>query len=503
MYAFGNQWAVKDLPAILLIISVPILLVTPDLFPLLGNLDSRRITTVTTSLFLTTLSLIFLNRIPLEVPRQTVVLISLLFVSMLLSTALSAYPWQGVLRLSELYMLIVFSGIFAFYISQVSQKTRELLFISLLSAAAVTLLGFSIQWLASDSPETYPWVNHAPFFTNIRHAGAVINMLLPAGLYLFYRKKTLNIAGFTSVSLLWALLFWMGGRAPVLSSTLVTLTAIILFPHDRLKLITAVVTGLLLAQYFMTDSPSMQLFRLFHVDPEKDLDQISSGRITIYIESLKYWFESSVLLGAGADAYRYITPPILSPGIHHPHNSVIEFLLSFGLIGTVLAAVLVIKFISMAKPLIIKAIKKKEPSILLMSALSLCSGLIHSLLSGVLYIPYSIFLFSSVTGILLGSIMTVKSQPVRSCFPVKDKITLIVLILYIPITLAITELYGSRNRTPSSEWLRFNAEYPIYLDIDLWINHTSPATQKTLLKIGAQYSDHQEYYQELLDHAQE
>ena len=358
-----------------------------------------------------------------------------------------------------------------------------------------------------DDPQNYDWVSSPPLFINIRHFGAVLTLSFPIGLWLLtLNGKSNKTIAITCLSLLSALLFWTGGRGPVLA---VALISIIFLAHNRSaipSLLLAVISGLILSQWFTVNNESMSLFRLFNLNiDDKTLDELSSSRLTIYSQSLLYWWNNAPLTGLGADAYRYITPPIAYANINHPHNIAIELLISFGIPGLLLPALLLTGFVStlLKRPSLQSATDKKiqpesvhRENVTVATALAALAGLIHANLSGVLYIPYSSWLFATMMAPCIAA--TIDHDKVIGDINIRMPVLLLLVLACSVTTTAFLQLKGSQIKQPADRWIAFNINYPVYLNIDYWLTDSrqkgDTTREEMLLQAGSHLSDRQQDY---------
>src|SRR5690606_12123799 len=143
---------------------------------------------------------------------------------------------------------------------------RQRLLLGLLSVPLFCLLTYLIYWYMLDDPHNYDWVSSPPLFINIRHFGAVLTLSFPIGLWLLtLNGKHSKTIAFLCLTILWALLFWTGGRGPVLAACLISAIFLFLNPRVLRPLLFTTFTGLILSQWFTVNNGSMSLFRLFNM----------------------------------------------------------------------------------------------------------------------------------------------------------------------------------------------------------------------------------------------
>lgn len=508
---FGKEWKTAELPILLTIILLPAMLFFREVNPQLWSIEAIRIPVVAAQLVIICCCLFFISPRQLTLTRPTALLLAIWLLWILLACILSDHPWQSAMRLTEIITNLLYAGLLGVYLAGQPAIWRQRLLLSLLSIPLLCLLTYLAYWHMLDDPHNYDWVNSPPLFINIRHFGAVLTLSFPIGLWLLTLDgKHSKAIGVISLTILWALLFWTGGRGPVLAVGLISAFFLILNPRALRLLLSAFVAGLIVSQWFTVNHESMSLFRLFNLNAgDKTLDELSSSRLTIYTQSLLYWWNNAPVTGLGADAYRYITPPIANANIHHPHNVTIELLISFGIPGLLLPALLLTGFVSALHKRLspLSATEKKaqpesvhRQNLTMAAALAALAGLIHANLSGVLYIPYSSWLFATIMALCIAATLdhgkTTQANRIRIRMP-----ALLLLVLACVITAtAFLQLKGSQIKQPEDRWIAFNIHYPIYLDIQYWLNdcrqNKDHIKEHWLLKVGRTLSDRQQDYRQ-------
>lgn len=369
----------------LIFFGFPVLLLVREHFLFFWAVEQTRLLTLSYALLISLILLYKNKNIKAEIPNSILIALSLWLISSLASTFLSPLPIDKFIRWAEIscYLLLVLSAYSYF-------KTNPIkLNLSLWALASCTFLVlalFTLNWNLLDNPREHPWVHHAPFVVNIRHLGSIICLLLPIGFYtLNTPHKAAKTAGFIYLIISWGLIIWMGGRGSALSAFIVTIIASRLIPAQSPWLNLAPVLGWLLSQLFNVNDPSLNLFRI-HLDSLSLFDSLntnSSSRIELYLKSLNLWWESSPLLGLGANAYS-LCKHLLMPDFHHPHNLLIQILLSFGLVGLLSALFLIYKYLRF----LLQAPVNNQ-----LIGCSVIAGLCHAQLSGTLYHGFSSLLF--------------------------------------------------------------------------------------------------------------
>lgn len=204
-----------------------------------------------------------------------------------------------------------------------------------------TYLGYYYIF-TEDVPELL-WKLTAYGFNHIRHLGYYIVFVIPlaAGLVVMskYRPHSpLFWFGLVSLSIVWAFVFWAGGRGPLMAIGVSSLLMYPLFRRTtRLKYFIAVmlISVCLGAILSLAMPKGYGLSRIFAtVEGSESINQFSSGRLTIWKKCIgditeNPWF------GVGPDNYKY-NCGLQSPFTGQPHGFHVQSTLDWGLPGAVL-----------------------------------------------------------------------------------------------------------------------------------------------------------------------
>ena len=512
MLLFRRTWSLRELPSLVTIILFSALLMVREFYPVFFSINGMRLLVISAQATVILMCLCFIRQVVVRVNPWVVIILGAWFSWIFISTILSEHPWQSLLRFVDIIISVLFVVILAIYLSTLGSFWQQTMPLALIIIPFVCLFYFTLAWLVVDNPRTYNWISELPLFINIRHFGAAINLVLPLGFWFVFKENIkLKIFGYIYLSVCWAMLFWAGGRAPVLTSSLVLIFIILIRPSRVFILCAPFITGILISQLFAVDVPGMSIFRFIHYGVgEKSLDAISSGRVEIFTKSIQAWWDYSPLFGLGADAFRYINPPIYSPITHHPHNVMIELLLSFGIPGLFAPITLFLIFCKQQFAWFCKSgIRHRyNIEISLITFLSILSGLAHAQLSGVLYLPYTTFIWATLMAISLSELITISPTSSASKnnlfwdWNILHAVMPLFLIIILFVLIAILECIKSEQDQVSEQWLAFNKKYPIYLNIDRWLlkSVADENTQltKELAKIGVDLSDIQQTYENYL-----
>ena len=401
-----------------------------------------------------------------------------------ISTSFAENIYASIARQTELCIHILFSYALL-NILNVLPKSKYLIY-GVLGAFLYSLFYILILRLAVGDIE-YNWVNNIPFFKNIRHWGYLQIIALPLSYYLILNKKN-NYSGFILFTLIWASIFWAGGRGSFITAILIS---VIIFPwlltpkySTYSKTLICIGIALILALLAEVNHPSLSIQHLFFIELENvedfNLNKYSAGRIDIYIESLKHLFNNNYLLGFGADSFRYTVPPLHIMATH-PHSFPIQLIYSNGIIGALLASL-----ISWA--LIKKALKQQSLENTIAS-LTLISAIIASAVDGVFYHSYSIYCLSIVFALCLHRPDTLEIKIIKR----KNAYQVLLLLPLIVIWAMHTKAYWQFQKPLSSiNQISEVEKFPSIILNKPWIlNSKNEQLSIAALELGGKYSDNQ------------
>lgn len=383
----------------------------------------------------------------------------------LISTLLGDQPWAAMVRWLEL--LISITTVFCLYLL-INQRSDfiEMIMKAIISALLLCILAFATFWFVSPNPVQHDWASDIPLFMNIRHFGYLAAAALPLGYWLIEKNSIKGQSNFWALiylTLCWALVFWLGGRGTFLGVTIVTFIYFLLSKPQIKWVMLTIFSGLTISQLFIVDHPSLNLFRFWGTD--SDLNTLSSFRMTIYIESIIYWWNNVPILGLGADGYRHLIPAIGNiESIAHPHSIIIQLLLSYGILGLSIPCY----FFFILSWKIFKSSHKQKKVIFL----AFLSTMILSIFDGVLYHAYGLFISTTIAGICIAL-----AWPAQQKNQIAKQITVNRLLFEKPLILNlfliliftssyyclfIYQLYNSKYIDNNEQWIDWNARYPVY-----------------------------------------
>lgn len=231
-----------------------------------------------------------------------------------------------------------------------------------------------------------PLVWHG-LFTNIRYYG---DALLPSIFLLWYRPSFLKASNLFPIGLssLYLLTLYVdGSRAACLSIVISLIISGFLYRHKMKELfiplmsIAMSIVFYVVYNYLIVENHSNDLIR-----------SGSSNRLALWNGSLQYWSEH-FLLGMGGANFIYFDRSINYQQVAHPHNIILQLLVEWGVIGTVICLLILLFYYQLFRQHV------KIPVILFMG---LIAFFINSLLSGAYIYPISqlsMLVFISFTSI--------------------------------------------------------------------------------------------------------
>ncbi|MFN2101191.1 O-antigen ligase family protein [Altererythrobacter sp. MF3-039] len=192
--------------------------------------------------------------------------------------------------------------------------------------------------LAKDVPN-FEWMQFSAGVSNPRQLGFYGIPLLFFAAALFSKvegKRSQSsmywlfiCAGFLLVNL-------SGSRAGLGASVIGCVFFIAMMRKDRVRLLVALVSGWLtavVASAFLAPHPEWGFWNIMLGTAGINSDSYSSGRVTMWLETIDLIRERA-LIGHGEGQFRLTTSIGNAMINHHPHNSILQFLYQWGLVGT-------------------------------------------------------------------------------------------------------------------------------------------------------------------------
>lgn len=337
--------------------------------------------------------------LPRDIKIASAILIFGVFAS---SLFVSDYPLKSVTIsiITAIHLLFAFSAFYLLRHSNV-QEFRPfvmLLGVGLISLAALTFWRFAFPPPASMVPGgIIEWGSALPGFISVRHFGSWTGAIAAGFLVmLLFGEERLHgswSSGFYFLSA--AMTVWTGTRAAILA---MVVTAVILiaakrkFPSIHALGVAAMLTGAAMTAAWVMLPYNDPMFLLFAPADAVSVSAMSGGRLDLWAATFQKWQTAPLLgLGSGSTFWEvYVGWPHTQP-----HNALLQFLITWGIIGAAAALWLLGRAIGMAHSVAVRSL-----SLLPMLAM-LYTLLIMSLLEGMLHYPRFIMLIIVIFAALM------------------------------------------------------------------------------------------------------
>jgi len=318
-------------------------------------------------------------------------------------------------------LLAVGVGIAAYYaMAQYHARFAKPVYMAIvLGASGVlpALLVFVYIQAPADVPVSlFSW--QLPGFGAVRLLGMAleVGIVVSLGLLLEAQGRKIRVWLWLSMIVLWAAVFWTGGRGAVLSifgaAFVLTLARPALLKLIWSVLLASGAAGAALSLLlWVPEGLSFGLAGMFADSTRSGLDAISSGRIDRWSGAVSLIAERP-WLGHGLGQLANLWPVFAEFDLKHPegtpfptyfqayrtvHNMVLEILLAWGLLGGGLGLWLLLK--GWVKSVI--GVHNARSPLANAAFLGLNALLIHSLLAGVYAVPHGLFFMALFFGICL------------------------------------------------------------------------------------------------------
>lgn len=274
-----------------------------------------------------------------DLPRYEFILFALWVICTVIAAVLSDHYAQATIRQWEWFTQILF----AFCLWAFLKNNQNLIIYAHLIVIAGFLLlcaGLVVHWNILPDPRLYDWVSLTPNFINIRHFShyCTVMVILCSSFLLSDSKKYSYIAGsFLLLSICWGILFWTGGRAGI-GSAAAGLFFIYLLSGNKKNRVVAVTifacfAGYLLSEIMAVESSSLGFLNSIQRTTSTSPDNFLSARIQLWQFSLK-WIQACPFFGLGPDGFKFF--PDADFIFHHPHNTLVQLTLGWGVPGILL-----------------------------------------------------------------------------------------------------------------------------------------------------------------------
>jgi O-antigen ligase len=267
----------------------------------------------------------------------------------------------------------------------------------------------SVAWLYVLVGEVldFQWSQRLPGFYNVRPAGYLWEMALAIGLGAVVATPGLGAWRLWSARgglvLLWAVLFWSGGRAHALSLLLSGAVLGLCVPPFRQRLAwevggTASVGALWSLTWWTPPNGSFGLWNALSRSLQAgDLDAATSARLSLW-RDVWHLFLEQPWWGHGVAQYQDWTRLGMG-GTYHAHNWVLDALFSWGLPGGAAWVGLVAWCVRLGWC----RVRRAPSAIHVAAAWGLWSLVVHGFFSGTLFYAHSQMMFATLMGVLIAT----------------------------------------------------------------------------------------------------
>src|SRR5690554_6156880 len=249
----------------------------------------------------------------------------------------SAFNWAAALvgQVEWLCHLIAIIALGDFFLNK--KMRAEFAFYGVALAYCVILIFYSYRWLSMEDPRNHNWVWDAQPFLNIRHFAFLALPAFVSGMFLISAKKGVerSVGCVLAITAL-ASLCWAGGRASVGAAFVIALLTVVYLRRvqgvsfQRLFLMFSIglAAALFIADIFAVNHPSMGLSFNHGKESADSIDQLSSGRISVWASVFHDMSLTQWIMGHGVDNYRFL--PGRSDITVHPHSWFVQSASAWG-----------------------------------------------------------------------------------------------------------------------------------------------------------------------------
>lgn len=212
--------------------------------------------------------------------------------------------------------------------------------IAVSSLYVVTL--FPIEYFSIPDFDGHVWMHDPPGNPNIRHTGYQAEAALGFFFAYFIKKYDLERSDYINVvflAILWGFIFWLGGRGSIVSiSASAALILLVLYIKDlNSKMFLLISLCTIFVGFILSESLSVTYWNGFSGIQHRfiaahSLNELSAKRIDLWITT---WdnVKNSPIFGLGPQGY--ISMPNRVMGVQ-PHNIFLQFLIEWGVLGSIL-----------------------------------------------------------------------------------------------------------------------------------------------------------------------
>lgn len=222
------------------------------------------------------------------------------------------------------------------------------LFYAIIAASVFIGCKFLYLYLTSSEPiGSRSWKVSPPFRGHIRHVGYQVTAGLSVMLAFLItsgklQSKLLITFHFMMITFLWALLFWLGGRASISATIVLAALLAVIFRNDAVRLkyflvlgVGGLIAGILLSEWMSVFPWNGLIHNVAKTVTAETVFDLTSGRNSLW-ELALIGLKENWLFGLGADAYIYIAGVKENYSVKMPHGVIVQFLVEWGIVGCML-----------------------------------------------------------------------------------------------------------------------------------------------------------------------
>lgn len=271
------------------------------------------------------------------------IMLALFSISALLTPLNLYYSYVGVFKIYS----VVFLGFLTCFL--MTKKVIDFFGMCLVLAASglIHVLIILYMWFTLASPQDYDWVRGLYFSNNIRNFSDYMSICFFCSLFLidFYKKNIMKFLFLITSILILSFIFWSGSRAAYLGVFSGFLFYIYYFRRFKVFCLVfcVVICSIVFSLFFQTNHPSLGIFRIYS-KLGQDINGVSSGRLEVYKQVLDY-FSYHPIWGYGGEAVGQLNVY----GRIQAHNSILQILIEYGLVGLIYITFLFSRFVGSFK----------------------------------------------------------------------------------------------------------------------------------------------------------
>ena len=351
-------------------------------------------------------------------------LIAVMILGGALSASFSAAPQLGALEVALVAQLVLLLLFVSAFVQVLREKAESVLAVAVTCGAALVIVKFWVtQVLFLLEGKEFRWVSPFLDFANVRFFSqyqAYALLLIPLAAALPGMSRTWRIAVYFIAANFWALQCMIGSRAVWIGALTGTIAVLALARRGRIAWLgqqaALVVAGLLIYLLFSqivasapgaTPVPGISAATEFGSQSDTD-------RIAMASTSLKM-LGAHPLLGIGPGQWGVNQAVVKNA---HPHNSPLQLLSEYGLLGggagVALIILLLLSAVTALRAQIQLQTRQGADPVTVTLCAALIMGLVDSLFSGNLIMPHSQILLCVIAGWLVGRTQPIGPEDARS-----------------------------------------------------------------------------------------